>query len=77
MDEIKEYKTSEAKRRGNAKYDKKNFKTLGYKCRLTELDKITEYATKQHINSISNLIGQCINYCIDNNIDLSGNTDNK
>lgn len=66
----REYKTSEAKRRANAKYDSKNYKAIACKCRLADYDKFQKYAENQNITSMNNLLYRCVMYCIDNNIDL-------
>lgn len=52
-------------------YDKNHYKTLGYKCKLTDIDKIEDYAARNGIDTNSMLIHKCVMYCIDNNIDIS------
>lgn len=66
-------KISEAQRKANAKYDKEHMGTIGIKGKKDVINKIKDYAKNRDI-SINKL---CINatiYCIDNGIDLSGDT---
>ena len=61
---------SEAQKRADKKYDKAHYKTIGYKCKLSDINKIKQYAQSQNINSNSMLLHKCLMYCIDNNIKL-------
>lgn len=46
-------KTTEAQRRANAKYDKKHYKSIACKCKISDYETYQEYATKQNIDSMS------------------------
>lgn len=62
---------TEAQKRASKKYDVTHYKTMGYKCKLSDMKKIQEYAQRQNINSNSMLIHKCLMYCIDNNININ------
>ena len=61
---------TDAQRRANRKYDKAHYKTIACKCKLDDYETYKMYATKQEIESMSNLLNKCVKYCIENNIDL-------
>lgn len=61
---------TEAQKRANRKYDNTHYKTLAYKCKLSDYEKIQEYAQKHSINTNSMIIHKCVMYCINNNIDI-------
>ena len=62
---------SEAQKKADKKYKSANYGTLASYNRIQYVDFCKEYATKCGI-SISKMITNCINYCINNNIDISG-----
>ena len=66
----KEYKTSEAKRRSNKKYNDTHIKKIGIGIKKTERALYEEYAAKNELN-LSRYVRNCIKYCIDNNINVS------
>lgn len=68
---------TEAQKKANIKYDKAHFKTLGYKCKLSDIPKLEKYANEQGIKSMSELLGRCVMYAINNNIQLLNNLDSK
>lgn len=61
-------KTTEAQRRANAKYDKKHYKSIACKCKISDFEIYQEYAAKQNIDSMSKLLNLCVKYCVNNNI---------
>lgn len=61
---------TEAQKKALRAYDSKHYTTLSYKCKLTDIDKIKQYAESQNINSNSMLLHKCLMYCIDNDIKL-------
>lgn len=65
---------TEAQRRAKAKYDAKNYKTIGIKCPINEYKKINDMAQKYNL-TVSMYSRLCIKYCIDNNIDININRD--
>lgn len=69
------YKTSEAKRKANAKFDKANYRIITCRCKLDDADKFTQYAEELNL-SVSKFVYYCITYCIDNKINLT-DTQNK
>lgn len=60
---------TDARKRANAKYDKKHMGTIGIKGQREIIDRIKEYALEKGI-SINKLCINATMYCIDNNIDL-------
>lgn len=64
-------KTTESRRRANAKYDKSHYKVLTCKYKLENYDKLQQYAHNNNIKSISALLSRTVQYCMDNDIDLS------
>lgn len=60
---------SEARRKANNKYDKKNMDTIGIKYKKEIVQKIKQYAKDNEI-SINQLCINSVLYCIENNIDL-------
>lgn len=64
---------TEAQKRANRKYDSAHYKTLAYKCKLSDMEKIQEYAKSQNINTNSLLIHKCVMYCIENEVQLNNN----
>lgn len=66
----KEYKTSNATRKNNAKYNKTHIANISIKVQKTERNLYEEYAAKNKLN-LSRYIRNCAKYCIDNNIDVS------
>ena len=61
---------TEAQKRANRKYDKAHYKTIACKCKLQEYSIYKEYAEKQNITSMSNLLNKCVKYCIENNVEF-------
>lgn len=64
-------KNSEAQKRASRKYDVKNYKIISCRIRKQDVEKYTEYAIK-YGTSMNGAFTSCINYCINNNIDISG-----
>lgn len=64
-------KRSEAQKRANRKYDAEHYKTIGSKVKTQYAEFYKELATQYGI-TVGKLITNCINYCVNNNIDLSG-----
>jgi hypothetical protein len=64
-------KRTEAQKRADRKYDALHYRTIGGKVKIQDIAIYEQYAI-QHNMSMSKLITSCINYCINNNIDISG-----
>ena len=64
----KKPKITEAKKRANAKYDKKHYKSIACKCKISDYEIYRDYAANQDIDSMSKFLNLCVKYCIDNNI---------
>ena len=64
-------KRTEAKKRADKKYLAKTYKPIMSKAKIQDVAIYEQYAI-QHNLSMSKLITSCINYCINNNIDISG-----
>lgn len=62
---------SEAKKKSIKKYNDAHYKTITSLATIQESSTYQQYAI-QHNLSMSKLITSCINYCINNNIDISG-----
>lgn len=60
--------STEAQRRASAKYDKKHYKSIACKCKISDYEKYLQYAESQNIDSMSKLLNLSIKYCIDHNI---------
>lgn len=61
---------TEAQRKAKRKYDQKTYTTIACKCKISEADKLKEYA-KNNGMSTSMLLYKSVKYIIDNNINLS------
>lgn len=68
---VGEYMVSEKKRKSNNKYDASHYKIITGLAMLQDMPYYNDYATRYGI-SMSKLITSCINYCINNNIDITG-----
>lgn len=66
----KEYKTTAAKRRNNAKYDAEHMRVIGIKVPIAEKELYQLQANKYEL-PLATYIRRCIKYCIDNNINLN------
>lgn len=64
-------KRSEAQKRADRKYDAKHYGTITGKAKLQDIAVYERYAAKYGVTK-SKLITSCINYCINNNIDITG-----
>lgn len=64
-------KNSEAKIRAVNKYNDKNYKSATVRFKIQDMPIYVNYA-KKHNLSTNGMITSCINYCINNNIDISG-----
>ena len=62
---------SEAKKKADKKYLAKTYKPIMSKAKIQDVVCYNDYATRYGI-SMSKLITSCINYCINNNIDITG-----
>lgn len=62
---------TEAQKKANRKYDALHYKTIGGKVKIQDVEQYKKSITKYGI-TMSTLITNCINYCINNNIDISG-----
>ena len=62
---------TEAQKKASRKYDVKNYKIISCRIKIQDIDKYIEYATKYGV-SMNGAFTSCINYCINNNIDISG-----
>lgn len=65
-----EPKTSPAKLRANAKYDKSHYKSIACKCKLSDYEDFKQYASANNIDSMNALLYKAVRYCIDNNVKL-------
>ena len=65
-------KTSEARRRANKKYSQNHYKSINYQAKISDYEQIKGFADSKNI-SISKLCKLCVAYCIENNIDITGN----
>lgn len=63
---------TDAQKRAKTKYDKKTYKSIACKCKISDFEKYQQYATSQNIDSMSKLLNLCVKYCIDHNINLNG-----
>lgn len=63
---------TEAQKRANKKYHDKTYKTFTVNAKIAEYEKISEYCDKNEISKAQLLLRSAL-YCIDNDIDLSGN----
>lgn len=54
-----------------SEYNAKNYKPIMCRFKIQDLAAYDEYATKCSI-STNGMITSCINYCINNNIDITG-----
>ena len=68
---VGEYMVSEKKRKSNDKYDMNHYKVITGLAMLQDMPYYNDYATRYSV-SMSKLITSCINYCINNNIDITG-----
>lgn len=64
-------KRTEAQKRADRKYKSQNYKSIMSNTKIQDVAIYEQYAI-QHNLSMSKLITSCINYCINNNIDISG-----
>lgn len=62
---------TEAQKKANRKYDALHYRTIGGKVKIQDVEQYNDYATRYGV-SMSKLITSCINYCINNNIDITG-----
>lgn len=69
------YKTTEAKRRNNAKYDASHMRLIGVKVPIAEKE-LYQSQAQQYNLPLAAYIRKCCKYCIDNNINLSDNEPN-
>lgn len=67
---MNEYKTSEAKRRNNAKYDKAHMAFIGIKVPKAERE-LFELTAQAANKPLARYIRDCVKYCIDNGIDIT------
>ena len=65
-------KTSEARRRANKKYSQNHYKSINYQAKISDYEQIKAYAESKNI-SVSKLCKLCVAYCIENNVDITGN----
>lgn len=63
-------KNSPAKIRAINKYSKMHYKSIACRIRIDEFVQINEYASKNNL-TISKMIYKCIQYCMDNDIQLN------
>lgn len=63
---------TEAQKRANKKYHDKTYRTFTVNAKIAEYEKISEYCDKNDISKAQLLLRSAL-YCIDNDIDLSGN----
>lgn len=62
---------TEAQKKANKKYDSLHYKVISGKAKIQDVEQYKKKAAKYSI-TMSMLITNCINYCINNNIDISG-----
>ena len=62
---------SDAQKRADKKYAATHYGVVVGKTKLQDIEYYKTYATKYSV-SMSKLITSCINYCINNNIDITG-----
>ena len=65
-------KTSDARRRANKKYSQSHYKSINYQAKISDYEQIKAYAESKNI-SISKLCKLCVAYCMENDIDITGN----
>ena len=59
---------TEAQKRAKSKYDKKTYKMIPCKCKISDYEIYREYGAKQNIDSMNKLLNLCVKYCSDNDI---------
>ena len=64
---MNEFKTTEAKRRNNKKYDDEHMSQIGIKAKKEEIDKCKSYASELGVTP-SKFAMKAMLYCIENNI---------
>lgn len=62
---------TKAKIKAVNKYNSKNYKSATCRFRIQDIEIYNNYATKCRV-STNSMITSCINYCINNNIDITG-----
>lgn len=65
---------SEAKQRANKKYNDSHYKPISIKIKNDLKDTIDRVSAEKNL-SIASYCRLCIEYCINNNIDISNNSD--
>lgn len=61
---------SEAQKKALRKYDAVHYGTISSKLKLQDIAVYKKYTAKHNI-TMGKLISRCINYCINNNVDIS------
>jgi len=67
---------TEAQKKAKKKYDSKTYKNVNIKMKLSNAEALDKYINNNDINSRNSYIINCINYCINNNINVFDNQDN-
>lgn len=67
-------KTSEAKIRAINKYSKMHYKSIACRIKIDEFSQINEFAENNNV-TVSKMIYLCIQYCMNNNIDIINGSD--
>ena len=68
---------SEAQKRANAKYNRNNYKNIGVKMKIIDAEILDKYINDNNISSRNNYIINSIKYCINNNINVFDDQENK
>ena len=69
---MNELKVSAKKRASNKRYDDMHYKTVTYKSKISDYEQIKAFADSKNI-SISKLCKLCVAYCMEYDIDITGN----